>query len=148
MDSYHFIVNIEAAIVRDGRYLIVKRGPDEDHAAGALSLVGGKIEAGDRLDNAVEATLHREIYEEVGLRIHDEFIYLDSVVFTADDNQRAANFVFMVRYKSGEVHIDDPGEVAFVSWRTAADILADPDTPPWTRRSIALAEQKRGQLGW
>lgn len=148
MDSYHFIVNIEAAVVRDGRYLIVKRGPDEDHAPGALSLVGGKIEAGDHLDDAVEATLHREIYEEVGLRIQDEFIYLDSVVFTADDNQRAANFVFMVRYKSGDIRIDDPGEVALASWRTAADILADPDTPPWTQRSIALAEQKRLQLGW
>lgn len=148
MDSYHFIVNIEAAVVRDGRYLIVKRGPDEEHAPGALSLVGGKIEARDQLDNAVEATLHREIFEEVGLRIHDEFVYLESVVFTADDNQRAANFVFMVRYKSGEIHIDDPGEVAQVSWQSAADVLADPDTPPWTRRSITLAEQKRRQMGW
>jgi hypothetical protein len=39
-----YIVNVEGAIYLEDRYLLIVRGPGEDHAAGALSLVGGKVD--------------------------------------------------------------------------------------------------------
>ena len=62
-----FVVNVEGAIERNGRYLMIVRGRDESHAPGALSCPGGKVEATDGPENALELTLIREISEEVGI---------------------------------------------------------------------------------
>lgn len=37
-----FIVNVEGAIRKDGKWIIIERSYKEEHAAGSLSLVGGK----------------------------------------------------------------------------------------------------------
>lgn len=51
MDNNHFIVNVEGAIFRGNKWLIIKRSKKEEHAAGMLSLVGGKVEhEGDSAD--------------------------------------------------------------------------------------------------
>ena len=39
-----FIVNTEAAIYRDGSYLLCRRSEKEEHAPGGLALIGGKVE--------------------------------------------------------------------------------------------------------
>ena len=39
-----FIVNVEGAIHRDGKWLLILRSEKEEHAGGTLSLVGGKCE--------------------------------------------------------------------------------------------------------
>jgi hypothetical protein len=38
--------------------------------------------------------------------------------------------------------------VAAVRWMTADDAIAHPETPPWTRLALELAEQKRLERGW
>ena len=62
-----FVVNVEGAIERNGRYLMIVRGPGESHAPGALSFPGGKVEPTDEAENELESTLRREISEEVGV---------------------------------------------------------------------------------
>lgn len=146
--AYRYIVNVEAAIVHDGRYLIIVRGPEESHAPGGLALPGGKVEASGSVPGVLEATLHREIMEEVGLEVHDEMAYLESNAFVTDQGEPVVDLVYLCRYKGGAPTIADPGEVAAVQWMTPAEIQAHPQIPPWTRQSIARAERVRATRRW
>ncbi|MCO7128175.1 hypothetical protein NIE88_20735 [Sporolactobacillus shoreicorticis] len=56
-----FIVIVEAAIYQDGHWLIIKRSEKEKHAAGRLSLVGGKVDLDDHPNDVLEYALRREI---------------------------------------------------------------------------------------
>lgn len=64
-----YIVNVEEAILKDGRYLMVVRGEAETHARGALTFPGGKVEAAGDFQDVLEGTLRREIREEVGVEV-------------------------------------------------------------------------------
>ena len=48
----HYIVNVEGAIVRDGRFLMAVRSEQEAHAPGTLALVGGKVDVPVTVDGA------------------------------------------------------------------------------------------------
>src|SRR5262245_13007556 len=108
MDTDMYIVNVEAAIVKDGRYLIIVRGERETHAAGALSMVGGKVEAAGSVKGILEVSLRREIAEEVGVEVADELEYVESKSFVADDGDPVVDIVFLCRYRSGEPTSRDP----------------------------------------
>jgi 8-oxo-dGTP diphosphatase len=142
----NYVVNVEAAVVRDDRYLLIIRGANEAHAPGMLALPGGKVEqAGDAI-SILEATLRRELREEVGVEIEDDLLYVDSTAFVADDGAQVIDVVFLCRHRAGDARPLASDEVAQVMWMTAAEVLADPRTPPWTRRSVELAEQRRNRL--
>jgi 8-oxo-dGTP diphosphatase len=142
----NYVVNVEAALVRDDRYLLIVRGANESHAPGMLALPGGKVEqAGDAI-SILEATLRRELREEVGVEADDHLIYVDSTAFVTDDGQPVIDVVFLCSYRAGDARPVVSEEVAQVVWMTAAEVLADPLTPPWTRRSIEMAEQHRYML--
>jgi 8-oxo-dGTP diphosphatase len=150
MGTIWYIVNVEGAVVRseDGRYLMVVRGEQESHAAGALTFAGGKVEDAGSADDVLEETLRREIWEEVEVEVHDDMAYLESKAFVVNDGEPVVDVVFLCRYRSGTPAVGDPGEVAAVRWMTAEEILADSEIPPWTRQSIELAERKRVARGW
>jgi 8-oxo-dGTP pyrophosphatase MutT (NUDIX family) len=143
----HYIVNVEGAVVRDGYYLMVIRGAGETHAAGLLSLVGGKVEDAGNTANILEDTLRREIQEEVGVEISD-MIYVHSTAFIASGDEAVVDVVFLCRWSDGEPTIREPDEVAEIRWLTANEILTNPDTPDWTRNSVRRAEKMRNMLGW
>lgn len=138
-----YVVNVEAAAVWDGRYLLIVRGADESHAPGMLSLPGGKVEHAGNAAGVLEATLRRELREEVDVEIEGAPIYIDSTAFVADDGTPVINVVFLCRCRSGDARAIASEEVAQVAWMTAAEVLADPGMPPWLRRSVELAEQAR-----
>jgi 8-oxo-dGTP diphosphatase len=149
MEPIWYIVNVEGVVVRsiDGRYLMVVRGAGESYMAGGLAFPGGKVEGAGSEDNVLEETLRREIREEVGVEVGDDMMYLESHSFVAEDDP-VVDVVFLCRYQSGEAIAADPDEVAAVRWMTAREILDRPETPPWTRRSVELAEGKRIARGW
>jgi 8-oxo-dGTP diphosphatase len=66
-----FVVNVEAAIYKDDRWLVIRRSLKESHAAGMVSLVGGKVEHEGNQSDILERTLRREIVEEVGIEVSD-----------------------------------------------------------------------------
>ena len=141
-DPPTYVVNVEAAIHRDGEYLLVERSAAEDHAAGQLSLVGGKVEADGATDRPLEGTVKREVREEVGVEITD-LAYVTSAAFVADDGANVTNVVFRARYEDGEARPRDPEEVAAVHWRTPAEIDDANDVPAFTREYVGLAEADR-----
>jgi len=141
-----YIVNVEGAIVKDGCYLMVVRG-EQEYAPGGLSFPGGKVEGAGSADDVLEDTLRREIAEEVGPEVHREMAYLRSSAFLAE-GEPVVDVVFLCRWKSGEAVAADPAEVAAVRWMTAAEATAHPETPPWTRLALELAEKVRLERGW
>jgi 8-oxo-dGTP diphosphatase len=143
VQSHWYVVNVEAAILKNGQYLMIVRGEQESHAPGVLTLVGGKVESTGDVDDILEETLRREVREEVAIEIQDDMEYIESKAFVADDGEPVVDVVFLCRYAGGTPMIADRGEVAAVQWMTAQEVLAHPQTPEWTRRSIELAERKR-----
>ena len=131
-----------------GRYLLAIRGEGEGHAAGAVSLIGGKVEGPEVPDDVLEETLRREVEEEeVGLRMRGRMEYLESKAFMMDDGERVVDISFLCRHEGGEPRVVDPEEVSSLTWMTKGEVLAGEEVPAWTRRSISLAEQKRRALG-
>ncbi|HWK80786.1 MAG TPA: NUDIX domain-containing protein [Thermomicrobiales bacterium] len=142
------IVNVEVAIVRDGRYLVTERGSGESYGAGWLGFPGGKLEWGERDQDAIEATARREAEEETGVILGPEIAYVESHTFGTD--APCLDIVMLGRpaAHSPEAIIRDPEEVAALAWMTLAEIAADPRTQPWTLASLDRAEAVREQLGW
>jgi 8-oxo-dGTP pyrophosphatase MutT (NUDIX family) len=146
MTSHQYIVNIEAVLVRNGKYLMIVRGEDETHAPGALAFVGGKVENAGITEDILEGTLRREILEEVNLEVGKQMEYLNSNAFITDAGEPVIDIVFLCFYKSGTPRIIDQGEVAAILWMTAEELISDDEMPPWIIRSIKLAEIKRVML--
>jgi 8-oxo-dGTP diphosphatase len=141
-----YIVNVEGAILKDRRYLLVVRGPGETHAAGTLSLVGGKVENAGESADILEATLRREILEEVGLEI-GAMEYLHSKSF-GSASEPVVDVIFLCAFSGGEAKVIDPDEVAAIRWMSAQEVQDDPDAPIWTKQDVQAAEAKRLKLGW
>jgi 8-oxo-dGTP diphosphatase len=59
-----FIVNVEGAIYKNEKWLLIKRSEKEEHAGGTFSLVGGKVDKEGNTTDILERTLKREILEE------------------------------------------------------------------------------------
>jgi 8-oxo-dGTP diphosphatase len=147
MPDHRYMVNIEGAVVKDGRYLMIIHGEGEEHAAGVLAFPGGKVEDNEMASSVLEETARRELREEVDIEVGDEMAYVDSASFVAGDDQDI-DVVFLCCYRSGEPRACDPKEVAAVQWMTPAEILAHPKSPPWMNSAIKRVEKVRAKRGW
>ena len=121
MDEYAYVVNVDGVVVRDGRYLMIERAADEEHAAGALGFPGGKVESAPGTDDPIEATAVRELAEEVGIEVGD-VEYVLSKAFAADDGTACLNVVVHCEYVGGEAYPRAADEVVAVHWLTAEEI--------------------------
>lgn len=135
-----FIVNVEGAVYREGKWLMITRSLHEENAGGTLSLAGGKVEPGD---GSVERTIQRELFEEVGIEIKDEVTFVYSSTFQTEAGSDVINLVFLCEYADGTATGKSPEEVDAVHWLTYEEIMNHPKAPPWTRESIRRAEQVR-----
>lgn len=141
-----FVVNVEVLLERDGRWLLIRRGAGEDHAAGALAGVGGKVEGHGAGVDVLEETARREVAEEIGVDVSGVALrYVESAFFVTDDGDPVINVVFR-----GELPADaEPVaasvyEVAGFAWYTAAEAGADPACPPWIARGLRRAAASAG----
>ena len=68
-------IDVVAAIIRRAGKILITQRPDNVHLGGMWEFPGGKVEAGETL----ELALQREIQEELGLgvRVDDEFFRID-----------------------------------------------------------------------
>lgn len=139
-----FAVNVEAAVYRDGEYMLVERAAGEEHAAGELALVGGTVDQDESSETVLATTARREVREETGVTV-GEVAYVISNRFETDEGIPCVNVVFLARHESGVGEVREPDEVATIHWM-APDNLGD--APPYTRGYVEAAEQRRAAENW
>ena len=145
-----FVVNVGAFIWHEGRYLMMVRGAGEEIAPGALTQPGGKVEGAGFAQDVIEATLAREVREEVGVEITDP-TYVESHTFDGTFAGQAIpvlDLVFLCRYVSGDPRAEDPEEVAGIEWLTPDQLRSDDRLQWFTAASLERAEVVRRRLGW
>ncbi|MBI2640740.1 MAG: hypothetical protein HYW91_02555 [Candidatus Sungbacteria bacterium] len=122
----HFVV-ATAIIVRDGKYLIVKRAPNEKAFPNKWSVPGGKLVLHEyshlpkttpthpQWYNVVDFVLRKEVREEVGLEI-ERSKYVCDLVFIRPDGYPVVTLSYWAPYKSGEVVLNH--ELSDFAWVT------------------------------
>ncbi len=133
-----FVVNVEGAIHRNGKWLMIRRSEKEEHAGGSLSLVGGKSEIEGNTSDILERTLKREIFEEVGSEV-TALRYVNSSSFVTESGINVVDIVFLCHHKSGEPYAKSSEEVDEVIWMTTSEILGHMDLPVYLKENIKLA---------
>ncbi|MBS4193577.1 NUDIX hydrolase [Lederbergia citri] len=141
-----FIVNTEAAIFNNGKWLIIERSKKEEHAGGMLSLIGGKVDQEGNSSDILERTVKREIFEEVGVKVKDQLHYVHSTSFVTDKGNHVVDVVFLAEYESGEAFPKSPDEVDEVLWLTYDEIMEHPNSPPYLKDNITMAEQLKRKV--
>lgn len=136
-----FIVNVEGAIFRNDKWLIIERSKKEEHAGGMLSLIGGKVEQEGNSSNILERTVKREINEEVDVNVKEQVNYVHSTSFIADTGEKVIDIVFLCEYESGMAFAKSPDEVESVNWMTAQQVYEHPNAPDYLKKSIKKAEE-------
>ncbi|NUP41201.1 MAG: NUDIX domain-containing protein [Streptomyces sp.] len=142
-----FVVNVEAAVHRDGQWLVIERSAKEQHAGGMLALPGGTLEESDTSGGAFEACVRREVWEEVGITLGPRLEYVESKLFYSARGRWVVNVVFLAPHGSGEPTAKSPDEVAWTGWRRLADVLGDPRCPVWLAESMRSAERRLADAG-
>ncbi|WP_369899546.1 NUDIX domain-containing protein [Bacillus manliponensis] len=133
-----FIVNVEAAIFKDGKWLLIRRSEKEEYAGGTLSLVGGKVDNEGNSSDILERTLKREVFEEVGIQVCN-FKYVNSSSFVTDTGVAVVDIVFLCDYEHGQAYAKSADEVDAVVWTTTEEILTGEEFPIYLKENIQLA---------
>ncbi len=129
-------------VAADPQYLLIERGEAEEHAAGMLGLPGGTLEADPRDEGVLEATLRRELREEVAVEV-GEVSVVTSAVFESDTGTSCLNVVCLAEHAAGDPYPAAPDEVASVDWYGLDRIAAADDVPEFTRGYVERAEAAR-----
>jgi ADP-ribose pyrophosphatase YjhB (NUDIX family) len=116
---------VSAAIVRDGKFLVVRRA--RPPADGLFSLPGGVVELGERITDAVV----REVAEETRMSIEPLALagYRETIVRDGDDRVER-HFVilcFAARWRAGEPDLNE--ELSEARWIEPAELAGLPTTP-------------------
>ncbi|AHG04506.1 NUDIX hydrolase [Halobacterium sp. DL1] len=141
MDEFAYVVNVDAAVVRDGEYLVIERSAEEEHAAGTVAFPGGKVEQTEGFD-AIENTARREVREETGVEV-GAVEYVSSNAFVADEGTQCLNVLTRCEYESGEPEARQPDEVADAFWLPYEEFGAHPDVPEYVAAFAERVEESR-----
>ncbi len=125
-NQYLHEVAITGIIIKDGKYLLIRRSPDRRRFPSMWAVPGGRLETKDYIDfpkdtenfwyRVLERTLEREVLEEVGLKIKN-IRYLTSITTIHKDSVPSLIISCIADYDSGEVSLDmtESSEFAWVS---------------------------------
>jgi len=128
-EKAHYVV-ATAIIVKDGKYLILKRSPQETVYPNTWTVPGGKLERKDYENKPKdsedawyyigEKVVEREVMEEAGITLKN-IQYLTSVAFIRPDNIPCVVLSYFAHHDSGEVSLNDKShtEHAWVSLQEA-----------------------------
>jgi ADP-ribose pyrophosphatase YjhB (NUDIX family) len=133
---------VSAAIVRDGKILVVRRA--RPPARGVFTLPGGVVEVGETLVEAVA----REVREETGMAIEPVALagFRETIVRDAQDRVER-HFVilcFAARWQAGEPILNE--ELSEAHWLDPAE-LAGLETTPGLADIVAAAFERLEQAG-
>jgi len=130
---------VSAAIVRDGRILVVRRA--RSPAQGLYTLPGGVVELGETLKEAVA----REVREETGMTIEPVALagFRETVVRDAQDRVER-HFVilsFAARWQAGEPVLNE--ELSEAHWLKPSELAGLATTPGLAEIVAAAFERLR-----
>ena len=133
---------VSAAIVRDGKILVVRRA--RAPALGVFTLPGGVVETGETLTQAVA----REVREETSLAIEPVALagFRETIVRDSDDRVER-HFVilcFAARWQAGEPVLNE--ELSEARWIDPAE-LAGLTTTPGLAEIVAAALERLNEAG-
>jgi 8-oxo-dGTP diphosphatase len=116
---------VSAAIIRDGKILVVRRARPPAH--GLYTLPGGVVEPGETLADAAM----REVREETGLTIEPVALAGFRETIVRDAHERVErHFVilcFAARWRAGEPVLNE--ELSEARWLAPAELAGLPTTP-------------------
>lgn len=92
------VIAVKGVIINEGRVLIVKRSEDDEVGGGTWECVGGKIDFGEGLEDALE----REIKEEVGLEVNVKQI-LYATTFKTNPTRQVVILTYLCSSSNQEV---------------------------------------------
>ena len=113
--KYSVIVN--GIVVKDGKILLAQRSVGEKHTPGRWSPPGGKLDETGIVWHALEKTVKKEVFEETGIEIEDEMLFLINNTFShEEDNLLTISIVFLCKYKAGKARpLEDTMAVKWIS---------------------------------
>ncbi|WP_144512172.1 NUDIX hydrolase [Bacillus sp. FJAT-22090] len=138
-----FFINVEGAVFREDKWLLIRRSTKEAHAGGGLSLVGGTVEHEGDSSDILERTLRRELHEEVGIEVKERMQYVRNTSFVLGDGQEVVDIVFLCEWEKGEPYAKSLDEVDSVHWMTTDEIISNDEIPYFLKDSILAAEALR-----
>jgi len=138
-----FFINVEGAVYRGDKWLMIERSHKEEHAGGMLSLVGGTVDPEGASSDILERTLRRELMEEVGISVHDNMTYVRNTSFVLPDGREVVDIVFLCEWQNGEPYPKSVDEVEAVHWMTTEEIINHPQTESYLHDNIREADRLR-----
>jgi 8-oxo-dGTP diphosphatase len=129
-NQYLHKVAITAIIMKDGKYLIMRRSPNKKRFPGIWTVPGGKMETSDYLQlpkdtehywyNVLERTLRREVKEEIGIDI-DNIEYVTSLATVHSDGSPSLVISCMSDYAGGDIMLksDESDQYAWINLKEA-----------------------------
>lgn len=130
MNQYLHEVVITAIIVKDNKFLIIKRSASKKRFPNLWTVPGGKLETTDYIKlkkdtkdywyNVLEKTLSREVMEEVGIKIKD-VEYVTSLATIHPDGAPSLVISCLAHFTSGKIKLqeEEADEFAWVSLKEA-----------------------------
>jgi 8-oxo-dGTP diphosphatase len=117
-------VAITAIVIKDGKYLIVRRSMTKKRFPGMWTVPGGRLEPKDYIVfpkdtehywyNVLERTLSRELQEEAGIQVRN-VKYLTSLARVHEDGAPSLVISCTADYESGEIKLQE-GETDEYAW--------------------------------
>lgn len=115
---------ITAIVVKDGKFLIIKRSPDKKRFPNRWTVPGGRLETSDYTNepkdtdeywyNVLEKTLAREVHEETNLEIGN-VRYVTSLATIHHDGAPSLVISCLADYKNGQIKLQ-PEECVEHAW--------------------------------
>lgn len=117
MSDFLQVVSVILVIRCQTKFLLVQRSDKDDIFPGFWQNMGGKIELGETVENAIA----REMMEEVGLKLESTPVFLQSYSWKKDEKSpMKLGLIFLINLKSDVKHykIKVCGELENYGWYT------------------------------
>ena len=127
-----FRVGVGAIIIKDGKLLLGLRGPKARDQHYKWELLGGLVEFGETLEEAIK----REVMEETGLEVTPGKIIGNNVRQSPDGNEQWVGITFECAWKAGEPYRTEHDRVLKFEWHDLDSALGRDDLTPMTRYQL------------
>lgn len=114
------IVSVISIIHHENRFLFVKRNPCDDIFPGKWQNLGGKVELGETLEQAIR----REVYEEIGIELNEDVIptFVKSYSWIKDsDSPMRLGVIFLLELERKPINLILDSELVEYGWFTCEE---------------------------